>query len=350
MAVQELTAAAGLTRAALTSRIDKLPRVPLAHLPTPLDFCPRLSETLGGPDIYIKRDDLTGLAFGGNKTRQLEFLFADIAARGTDTVVAGAFTQSNWCRQITAAACKLGLEVALVLVHGVKGPIRQGNLLLDHVMGADVTVIDGDDIQTLTPHLEAKAAELAAAGRRPYLIAPFAPDTQSLAAVGYVAAMVELDQQLSEAGVGADYIYLSGANVTPAGLAVGARALGRASQIVGITPIRWDEARSSDIARIADATAARLDLDCRFDPADIDNDDGYVGERYGIVTPAGLAALKLVARSEGIILDPVYTAKAMAGLIDHIRQGRIGQGETVIFVHTGGTPALFAYADDLELG
>ncbi len=350
MGLHEVSDAPTLTREALTARIDELPRVRLAHLPTPLDFCPRLSEALGGPKIYIKRDDLTGLAFGGNKTRLLEFLFAEIAANGADTVVAGAYTQSNWCRQITAAACKLGLETALVLVAGVKGPARQGNLLLDLTMGADVTVIDGHDMQNLAPDLRAKAARLEAAGRKPYVIAPFDTATQAIAGVGYVAAMVELDRQLADDGIVADYIYLSAANTTPAGLAVGARALGRAIEVVGITPIHWDEDRPTDIARIAEAIAARLDLNLRFTAADIVNDDGYVGERYGVVTPAGLTALKLVARTEGIILDPIYTAKAMAGLIDHIRQGRIGRRETVVFVHTGGTPALFAYADDLELG
>ena len=129
-----------LTRDDLEARVNAVPRVKLAHLPTPLEHCRRLSESLGGPDIYVKRDDLTGLAFGGNKTRQLEFLFADIASKEADIVVAGAYTQSNWCRQITAAASKLGLDVALVLIHGEKGPARQGNLLLDDLMGADITV------------------------------------------------------------------------------------------------------------------------------------------------------------------------------------------------------------------
>ena len=221
--MHELSDAPTLTGSALMARIDQMPRVRLAHLPTPLDFCPRLSEALGGPDIYIKRDDLTGLAFGGNKTRLLEFLLADVVAQGADTVVAGAYTQSNYCRQITAAACKLGLKVALVLVHGVKGPTRQGNLLLDLAMGADVTVVDGDDMQTLTPTLQAKAAELEAAGRKPYVIAPFDTATQAIAAVGYVTAMVELDRQLTEIGVDAGYLYLSAANTTPAGLSVGPR-------------------------------------------------------------------------------------------------------------------------------
>ena len=338
-----------LTRAELQARIDALPRVRLAHLPTPLERCPRLSAALGGPDIWIKRDDLTGLAFGGNKTRQLEFLFADILAAGADTVVAGAYTQSNWCRQITGAARKLGLEVALLLLHGEKGPALQGNLLLDRLMGAEVTVVDLASMEDLTPRLEAKAAELERAGRTPYVVRPFGLDKLVLGAVGYVNGALELDAQLEAAGIEPDFLYLCGANMTPAGMALGLKALGRRTRLTNFAPIVWSEPRAVDIARVATATAARLDLDLRLAPADIDNHDDYIGERYGVVTAGGREALRLLAGAEGIILDPVYSAKAMAGLIDHVRRGRIGKSQTVVFVHTGGTPALFAYAADLDL-
>jgi D-cysteine desulfhydrase family pyridoxal phosphate-dependent enzyme len=338
-----------LTRAALQARIDALPRVRLAHLPTPLDHCPRLSQALGAVDVWIKRDDLTGLAFGGNKTRQLEFLFADIMATGADTVVAGAYTQSNWCRQITGAARKLGLEVALVLLHGEKGPALQGNLLLDRLMGAEVTVVDLDSMERLTPLLEAKAAELERAGRRPYVVRPFGLDRQVLGAIGYVNGALELDAQLEAAGVTPDYLYLCGANMTPAGMALGLKALGRRARLVNVAPIVWSEPRALDIVRVANATAARLDLDMQIAPADIDNHDDYIGPRYGVVTEGAREAMRLVAGTEGIILDPVYSAKATAGLIDHVRTGRIGKGQTVVFLHTGGTPALFAYAADLGL-
>jgi D-cysteine desulfhydrase family pyridoxal phosphate-dependent enzyme len=343
------TGATTTGRAELQARIDALPRVRLAHLPTPLDHCPRLSEALGGPDIWIKRDDLTGLAFGGNKTRQLEFLFADILAAGADTVVAGAYTQSNWCRQITGAAKKLGLEVALVLLHGEKGPALQGNLLLDRLMGADVTVVDLDSMERLTPVLEAKAAALERAGRRPYLVRPFGLDKLVLGAVGYVNGALELDAQLEAGGIEPDFLYLCGANMTPAGMALGLKALGRRTRLINFAPIVWSEPRAVDIARVAAATAARLDLSLPITPADIDNHDEFIGERYGVVTAGGREAMRLLAGTEGIILDPVYSAKAMAGLIDHVREGRIGKGQTVVFLHTGGTPALFAYADDLQL-
>ena len=336
-----------MPREQLRQRIQAVPRVRLAHLPTPLEHCPRLSRALGGPEIYIKRDDLTGLAFGGNKTRQLEFLLADMVDRRADVIVAGAYTQSNWCRQITAAARKLECDVALVLLHGEKGPVRQGNLLLDDLMGADITVTDIDDMQDLPPLLERKAEELRAAGRRPYLINPFDLDILARSTVGYVEAALELDVQLEDAGVDADYVYMAGANMTPAGLLLGLRALGRKACVTGIAPIAWDEDRRVDIARIASAAAKLLGLDLQFGPEDVTSYDDYIGERYGVLSEAAREAFLLTARSEGIILDPVYTSKAMAGLRDHIRRGLIGKDEVVVFVHTGGNPAVFAYAEDL---
>ncbi|HEX5326678.1 MAG TPA: D-cysteine desulfhydrase family protein [Acetobacteraceae bacterium] len=341
------TAMAPLTRDQLAARIARLPRLPLAHLPTPLDFCPRLTRALGGPQIYIKRDDLTGLAFGGNKTRQLEFLFPGILAEQPDTVVAGAYTQSNWCRQITAAAARCGLRARLVLVHGVKGPLPQGNLLLDRLMGAEVDVVQLDDMHELEPLLEQAADTLRRAGRRPYVIQPFAMQTQAASAIGYVNAALELDEQLAVAGIRADRLFVAAANVTPAGLLLGLKALGRPTRLSGICPIRWADDRATDIAGIANAAADLLGLPITVQPSEVDIDESYIGERYGMVTTEGRAALRLVAETEGIFLDPVYSSKAMAGLIDRIRSGRIGSNETVVFLHTGGNPALFAYADEL---
>jgi L-cysteate sulfo-lyase len=339
-----------LTTAELRARIAELPRIHLAHLPTPLDFCPRLTRALDGPQIYVKRDDLTGLAFGGNKTRQLEFLFPEILEQKPDTIVVGAYSQSNWCRQITAAAAKLGLKVKLVLVHGEKGPLLQGNLLLDRLMGADVTVTRLEDMHQLAPLLEAAGEELRKVGRRPYVIQPFSPDVLATSAVGYVSQAAELDDQLADGGLKADYIYLAGANITPAGIQLGLAALGRGTKVVSICPIRWPDERAADIATIATAAARKLDLAIAIEPAEVTVDETYIGERYGRVTEAGRAALRLVAECEGIILDPVYSAKAMSGLIDHIKRGRIRKSEVVVFVHTGGNPAVFAYADDLVGG
>ncbi len=339
-----------ITREDLQARLGRLDRVPLAQLPTPLDHAPRLASALGGPDIWIKRDDMTGLAFGGNKTRQLEFVFADMLAKGADTLVAGAYTQSNWCRQMTAASKKLGLDIALVLIHGEKGPALQGNLLLDHLMGADVTVIDLPSMEEIQPHLDAKADELRKQGRKPYVVKPLGVDSLAIGALGYVNAAIELDRQLEAQKLSPSHLYLCGANMTPAGMALGFKALGRNIKLVNITPIKWSEPRAVDIARIANATADLMDLDVHLEPDEIESHDDYIGERYGVVTEAGNEALKLIARTEGIILDPVYSSKALAGLIDHIRCNRLGSNDTVLFVHTGGTPALFAYADNLELG
>lgn len=334
---------------ALEAWLAGLPKVRLAALPTPLEPCPRLSAALGGPEIWVKRDDLTGLCFGGNKTRQLEYVFADLLAQGCDTVVAGAYTQSNWCRQMTAAARKLGLDSALVLLHGEKGPALQGNFLLFKLMDADVRVVDLPSIELLQPELERRADELRAAGRRPYIVAPMGLANLSLGALGYVQAAIELDRQITASRRSFDAIVLSGANMTPAGLALGLNALGRPLRMVNIAPIRWAEDRPTDIARIANAAAARLGLEVRLRPDEIESHDDYIGERYGVVTDACREALHLAAGSEGLILDPVYSGKALAGLIDLVRKGRLTNGQRVIFLHTGGTPALFAYAQDLGL-
>jgi 1-aminocyclopropane-1-carboxylate deaminase/D-cysteine desulfhydrase-like pyridoxal-dependent ACC family enzyme len=335
-----------LSPAELRARLAAFPRASLAYLPTPLEPCPRFSAALGGPEILVKRDDLTGLAFGGNKTRQLEFVFGEVIAAGADTVVAGAYTQSNWCRQITAAACKHGLKAVLILAHGVKGPLVQGNLLLDLVLGADVTVIPVLD-EELQLHLEARAQALRLAGARPYLISSFETGTQSLAALGYVEAVLEICDQLGRAP---DHIYVAGSEMSPAGLIVGVRALGLPTKVASVSPISYPERRQDEIARICNGIAARLGLELRFASADVLVDDGYIGDAYGIVSDAGREAIALLARTEGLLLDPVYTSKGMAGLIDHVRQGRLQAGETVVFVHTGGLPALFAYASDLGLG
>ena len=347
MALTQTRMEAAVTRDDLAARVAAHPRIRLAHLPTPLDPCTRLAEALGVRALYIKRDDLTGLAFGGNKTRHLEFTFAEILSSGADTVVAGAYTQSNWCRQITAAARKHGLEVSLVLIHGVKGPRVQGNLLLDRLMGADVTVVDIESMENIQPLLDEKARALEAAGRRPFVVAPFALDQQVRAALGYVVTALELDTQFDDAGIDPGQVFVCGANNTPAGLIAGLQALGRRARVTSISPIRWEEPRALDIARVATATARALNLNLAIEPADFVADDGYIGEDYGVLSPEARAAIGLVAETEGILLDPVYSGKAMAGLIDHVKCGIVGADETVVFVHSGGTPALFAYAEDL---
>ncbi len=341
-----MTTSRSVSREALLERVATVPRVPLAALPTPLEHCQRLGTELG-IELYIKRDDMTGLAFGGNKTRQLEFLFAEIVAEGADVVVAGAATQSNWCRQISAAACKLNMDAHLVLMHGEKGPLRQGNLLLDEVLGATVEIVDVADIAHLSPLLHEKARALAAAGRKPFVVDPIGMEVLARSTVGYVNAAAELDAQLEARDIRPDHLYIAGANMTPAGMALGMRAIGNSVRISNIAPIQWEEDRPTDIARIANACAALLGLDVQISADEIHNDDGYISPGYGKVSQESREALLMAARTEGLILDPVYSSKAFAGLIGHCRQGIVRPGETVVFCHTGGTPALFAYAEDV---
>ena len=333
----------------LEARIAALPRCRLSHFPTPIEHCRQLSSHLGGPEIFMKRDDLTSLAFGGNKCRHIEFIFSDIMGNGYDTLVLGAYTQSNWCRQVVAAAKRLGMSVSLVLIPGEKGTRLQGNLLLDRMMGAEVSIVDIDSIEDLTPKLHERADELTAQGGNPFVIEPFSRSTLTLGAVAYVDAAAEIHRQLAGLGVSADYLYMSGANMTPAGLNLGFRAIGNAVKVISVSPIEWRQDRAAAITELANEVAELLELPERFRPGEIISYDNYIGDGYGVLSDADRNALKLVASTEGIILDPVYTCGAMAALIDDVESGKLTKEDVVVFLHSGGTPALFAYAEDLEL-
>ena len=333
------------TRADLRRRAAHLPRVPLAHLPTPLEEMPRLAAHLGGPRIFIKRDDCTGLAFGGNKTRHNEFLLGEALAQGADLVVWGAGVQSNNCRQTAAACARLGLDIHLVLSRGHAATELQGNLLLDHIAGASYEFADAP----LGPELDRLMAERAerfrAAGRTVYV------QSRALwgrAAVSYVLAMAELDEQLGERQVTPAAVYVSAAGATGAGLTLGAACLAAPGLVRSVLPIRWPWDEAASIAELANEAAALLDLPPNLTADQLQVDVGHVGPGYGQASPEGMAALALTARLEGILLDPVYTAKAMAALIADVRAGRYTADQAVVFVHTGGTPALFAYRDDIE--
>jgi len=325
--------------------LERLSRLSLAHLPTPVEELPRLSRALGGPRLLVKRDDQTGLATGGNKTRKLEFLIAEALAREADTVVTAGAAQSNHCRQTAAAAARVGL--ACVLVLGGEPPSTfEGNLLLDRLLGAQ--------IYWTGPHrrgeeLEEVADRLRKEGRRPYLI-PYG-GSNAVGATGYVAAMQELSEQLSAQHLTVDRIVVaSSSGGTQAGLAVGARAVGFGGQIVGVSIDKGeagDEPYPVHLAALANATAAHVGLEADFTPDDFVVSYDYLGDGYGVVGELEREAIRLAARLEGLLLDPVYTGRAMGGLIDMIRRGLIGSDETVLFWHTGGTPALFAYADEL---
>ena len=319
----------------------------LANLPTPLELMNRLSAAIDGPELWIKRDDLTGLATGGNKTRKLELLLSDALNQGAGVVLTVGAPQSNHCRQTAAAAAKAGLDCVLVL----RGhpPARErwtGNLLLDDLLGARFCWA-GD--QGPLDALQAAAAAERAAGRTPYVV-PYG-GSNPIGASAYALAFDELWNQMMALRLYFDRIVLaSSSGGTQAGLVVGARACCYDGQVLGISV---DKA-SGDLRRIVwdllVPTAERLDLDLVFGEDEVQVDDGYLGKGYGILSAAEVDAIRLMAQTEGILLDPVYTGKAMAGLLDLIRRGEIGPNETVLFWHTGGIPALFAYGDGLLQG
>ena len=339
------SAAAGSAAGAeLRRRAAHLPRVALAHLPTPLEEMPRLAAHLGGPRLIIKRDDCTGLAFGGNKTRHNEFLLGEALAQGADLIVWGAGVQSNNCRQTAAACAKLGLDIHLVLARGHSSTDLQGNLLLDHIAGASYEFADAALGPELDQVMAERAEQFRTAGRTVYV------QSRALwgrAAVSYVLAMAELDEQLRERQVEPAAVYVSAAGATGAGLVLGAAHLATPGLVRSVLPIRWPWDEAASIADLANQAAALLDLPPNLTAEQVRVDGGHVGPGYGQASPEGMAALALVARLEGILLDPVYTAKAMAALIADVRAGRYAPDQAVVFVHTGGTPALFAYRDDI---
>jgi 1-aminocyclopropane-1-carboxylate deaminase/D-cysteine desulfhydrase-like pyridoxal-dependent ACC family enzyme len=337
--------ATSLTVDQLRQAAAKLPRVPLAHLPTPLEEVPRFAARLGGPRIFVKRDDCTGMVMGGNKTRHNEFLLGAARRQNADCLVWGAGVQSNNCRQTAAACNKLGLECHLYLSRATHNDDVQGNLLLDHLLGAHVTIIDTPMGPALDDLLLARAEELRKAGRRPFVWDRVSG--RPIAAVSYALALGETLEQARALGVEPTHVYCAAAGATGAGLAIGKAILGWPGRVRLLCPIRWPWDTPKDLAEVANATATLLGLPHRVSAADIDVRDDYIGERYGAVTAGGREALDLLARTEGILLDPVYTAKAMAGLIDDARHGSLGARDQVVFMHTGGTPAVFAYRDEL---
>jgi D-cysteine desulfhydrase len=317
-------------------------RVSLVHTPTWLEKLDRLSKYLGGPDIYIKRDDQTGLATGGNKTRKLEFLVADALAKGCDHLVTIGSPQSNHCRQTAAAAAKFGLGCALVL--GGEAPdVITGNLLLDNILGAHLYWCGDRNRQEVMGEV---MAELRVMGRSPYPI-PLG-GSNVWGASGYVLAMQELMTQLTADHRNIDFIiHASSSGGTQAGMIVGAEAYGFRGQILGISIDRPAEELQMHVAALATATATHLGLGMLPIAEKVEVNDDYLGDGYAQVGETEREAIDLVAHLEGILLDPVYTARAMGGLIDLIRWGAFTRGQSVLFWHTGGTAALPAFAHKL---
>lgn len=335
------------TREDLLSRIAAVPRVRIAHLPTPLEEMPRLREALGpdAPRIFVKRDDLTGLAFGGNKVRHMEFRLADVLKKGCDTIVVANVAQSNHARLHTALAARFGLTTYILKPPSHKDEPINGNLLLDHLLGAQIVEASSADPEVLDRELDALVARLEGEGRKVYNAVR---DSFSKVAgtCGYLIGAVELLDQLAALDASVDHIYMASGTST-AGMALTGKHLGATYRVHPVSVGGSRESIEQSVCGYANAVAELLDLPTRLEPADIAVHDEYVGERYGIPTAAGLEAMTLAARREGLVLDPVYTGKAFSALIDHVRRGLIGRDETVVFVHSGGLPIVFAYSAEI---
>jgi L-cysteate sulfo-lyase len=329
---------------------DHLPRCQLGFLPTPFHALPRLSallcDDLQLPDsrlqILVKRDDQTGLAGGGNKTRKLEFLIADAQAQGADVVLTVGAIQSNHCRQTAAAAARVGLACHVVL-SGTQPPRPNGNLLLDHLLGAEIHWATRED---RLARMEEIAGEMRAAGRRPYAIVLGGSDP--VGASGYALALEELRDQVSAMGLKLDAIvFASSSGGTQAGLMAGAWALGWDVPLLGISVDEPEAELKAQVADLATRTAGHLGHAHSFDAIDVSANAEYLGGGYAVMGNLEREAIRLMAQVEGILLDPVYTGRAFGGLLDLIRRGAFGAGHNILFWHTGGTPALYAYADEL---
>jgi len=323
----------------LAERLARLPRQRLGHFPTPLEPLPRLSALWRGPELWVKRDDQTGLAGGGNKVRKLEFLVADALQQRADTLVTGGAVQSNHVRQTAAAAARLGLRCHLVL-KGQPPAAPQGNLLLDQLLGAELHWTQ----QALPEALAAITQELQAQGCRPYLI-PYG-GSNALGVCGYAAAWLELETQCAALGWHFDAVVVaSSSGGTQAGLALGALACGYRGRLIGISVAERRETLDATLSALATAAQRLLELPAELPGFEID--DRWLGAGYGLPAPEELETLRQVARSEGLLLDPVYTGRAFTGLRGLITRGELRAGQRVLFWHTGGLPALFAYAEQL---
>ena len=324
--------------------IARFPRIRLGHFPTPLEPLDNLSQMLGGPRLWIKRDDCTGLSTGGNKTRKLEFLLAEALGARADIVITQGATQSNHARQTAAAAARLGLACHVLLEdrtgYTETDYVEGGNVLLDRLHGATVERRPGgSDMQA---EMDAVAARLRGQGRRPYVI-PGGGSTP-LGAMGYVNAALELVHQCADRGLRVDaLVHATGSAGTQAGLVAGLVALNSPIRLLGVGVRAPREKQETMVYNLARRTWEMLGMRGEFPRESVEANCNYVGGGYGVPTPGMVEAVTMVARTEGILLDPVYSGKGMAGLIDLVRQGFFRQDQNVVFLHTGGSAALFGY-------
>lgn len=324
--------------------LSRFPRVFLAHLPTPLERLDRLSKELGGPEIWIKRDDCTGLSTGGNKTRKLEFLMAEAQAQGADTIITQGATQSNHARQTAAFSAKLGLACHILLEDrtGSNDPNynMNGNVLLDHLHGATTSRRAGG--VDMAAEMEVLADQLRAQGRKPYVIP--GGGSNPTGALGYVNCAFELLGQANDRGLLIDHIVTAtGSAGTQGGLITGLKALNAGIPLLGIGVRAPKEKQEENVFALAQKTAEKLGCPGVVQRGDVVADSSYVGKGYGIPRDDTLEAIRMFAQLEGILLDPVYSGKGAAGLIDYVRKGRFTKGQRVVFLHTGGAAGLFGY-------
>ena len=329
--------------------LSRFPRVSLAHLPTPLELMPRLSAHLGGPNIYVKRDDCTGLGTGGNKTRKLEFLMADAVAQNANVIITQGAVQSNHARQTAAAACKMGMQCELIFEKRVEDPgdpyINSGNILLDRIFGANLRDVDkGSDMDAA---MEEVAAELRRDGKTPYIIP--GGGSNRIGALGYVDCALEFMAQANSEGIVIDHvIHATGSAGTQAGLLTGLKATSANIPLLGIGVNAPQDVQEEKVYKLAVETAEYVGAPGVVQREDVVANCDYVGDGYGIPTQSMNDAVMLLARLEGILFDPVYSGKGLAGMIDLIGKEHFAGAHNIVFIHTGGSAGLFGYSDQLR--
>jgi L-cysteate sulfo-lyase len=324
--------------------LSRFPRIRLGHDPTPLEPMENLTRALGGANLWIKRDDCTGLATGGNKTRKLEFLMAEAVARGADTVITQGATQSNHVRQTAAAACRLGMKCEVVLENRTGSKEHDyresGNVLLDRLFGAGIREVAGGS--DMNAEMEKVAAEVRAGGGKPYIIP--GGGSNVIGALGYVRCALELLAQANDRGLKIDWlVHATGSAGTQAGLVAGLEAMHSGIPVLGIGVRAPKATQEENVFRLATAVATAIGAEGAVARERVVANCDYVGPGYGMPTPGMIAAITMFARTEGVLLDPVYSGKAADGLIDLVRQGFFKKNENVVFLHTGGAVGLFGY-------
>ena len=329
-------------------KFSEFPRAHIASLPTPIQFLPNLTKKLGGPKIWVKRDDLTGVAFGGNKARKLEYIMGEALEQKADVIVTGAGFQSNWCTQTVAAAKKLGMDIYLIKsapFEDYESKDWDGNHLLHHLMGAHVKTVRPEKFQET---IDATMKELKDEGRNPYY-SPVGGSTPT-GASAYMNAVLELTYQANDAGVHFNsLIHATGSGGTQAGLVMGAKAFNTNMKVIGAA-VGWTEKKEQieKVREIVEESKKKYSLDFSLRDEDLIVYNEYVGGGYGFMSDGKLEAMKMLAETEGLLIDPVYTATAMACLIDLVRKGKFKSTDNILFLHTGGAVALFPYKDPIR--